>query len=219
VRRAFELAIDRGALLQVVYNGMFPPTAQAVSPSSPYYVESVSPPTRDPARARALLRDAKVPMPFPLELTVPNSPDILQVAEVIQSMAAEAGFDVKIRAMEAASALDAMIAGNFEAGFQYWSGRPDPDGNLYTFLHTGGPFNEGHYTSPVIDALLDEGRAVPEIAARRTVYQKLWAQETQDLPVIYLWSWRNIAGMTVRVGGFVPVPDGLIRLQGLTLSD
>ncbi|MBN8873245.1 MAG: ABC transporter substrate-binding protein [Rhodospirillales bacterium] len=219
VRHAFELSLDRTALLQVVYDGMYPATAQAVPPTSPYYVASVRPPARDVARARALLKEAGVPTPFPLELLVPNSPDMLQVAEVIQSMAAEAGFAVKIRAMEAGSALDAMIAGNFEAGFLYWSGRPDPDGNLYSFLHTGGPFNEGHYSSPVVDSLLDAGRGTAGVEARRAIYEKMWAQETQDLAVTYLWSWRNIVGMSARVRGFVPIPDGLIRLQGVSLAE
>jgi peptide/nickel transport system substrate-binding protein len=159
VRHAFELAIDRGAMLQVVYSGMFPATAQPIPKNSPYHVEEVQPPVRDLAKAKALLKEAGVATPFPLELIVPNSPDQLQVAEVLQSMAAEAGFDVKIRALEAGASLDAMINGDFDAGFLYWSGRPDADGNMYSFLHTGGPFNEGHYSNPLVDKLLDEARA------------------------------------------------------------
>jgi peptide/nickel transport system substrate-binding protein len=219
VRHAFELSIDRTAMLQVVYNGMFPATAQPIPAASPFYVPSVQPPARDVAKAKALLKEAGVQIPYPLELLVPNAPDALQVAEVLQSMAAEAGFDVKIRAMEAGSALDAMVSGNFEAGFLYWSGRPDADGNMYSFLHTGGPFNEGHYSNPVVDKLLDDGRAASDPAARRDIYAKLWAQETKDLAVTYLWGWRNIAGMSVKVTGFRPIPDGLIRFQGLGFSN
>ena len=37
VRQAFDLAIDRQALVNVVYNGMFAPTVQAVPASSPFY--------------------------------------------------------------------------------------------------------------------------------------------------------------------------------------
>src|SRR5581483_7251914 len=43
VRKAFKLAIDPAALTQVVYNGVFTPLAQAVPPSSPFYVPSVKP--------------------------------------------------------------------------------------------------------------------------------------------------------------------------------
>src|SRR5215472_16731939 len=37
VRQAFELAIDRQALIQVVYSGMYTPTVEANPPSSPFF--------------------------------------------------------------------------------------------------------------------------------------------------------------------------------------
>ncbi len=87
VREAFELAIDRGTINQVVYNGMFTPTMQAVPPSSPFHVKALTPPARDVARARALLREAGVQTPVRVTLTVPNNPELRQVGEVIQAMA------------------------------------------------------------------------------------------------------------------------------------
>jgi peptide/nickel transport system substrate-binding protein len=59
---------------------------------------------------------------------------------------------------------------------------------------------------------------VPEVAGRKALYAKLWEQERKDLPIIYLYSWENIVGMSAKVQGFRPVPDGLIRLQGLSLA-
>ena len=130
VRQAFDLSIDRGALMQVVFNGMFPPTAQAVPPESPFYDPAVKPVTRDVEKAKALLKQAGVKLPVPVELIAPNSPDTRQMAEVIQSMAAETGFDVKITAMEFASSLDNAQQGGFQSYLLAWSGRIDPDGNL-----------------------------------------------------------------------------------------
>ncbi len=218
VRRAFELALDRNALNQVVYNGLFTPTAQANSPSSPYYVAAVVPPPRDVPAAKALLKQAGVTLPVPVTITVPNSPDIQQAAEVIQSMAAEAGFSVKLKVMEFASSLQAGYAGNFQAYMIGWSGRVDPDGNMYSFLHTGGPFNYGHYSNPAVDKLLDEARIPTDIAARRGIYAQVWTQERIDMPLIYLWMQKNIVGMKKGVQGFVQVPDGLIRLRGVSLT-
>jgi peptide/nickel transport system substrate-binding protein len=115
VRRAFELSIDRTALIQVVYNGLFVPTAQANPPSSPMFVNYVEPPERDIAKAKELLKRAGVSLPVPITLTVTNSPDIQQAAEVIQSMTKEAGFDVKLKTMEFASSLQAAYSGDFQA--------------------------------------------------------------------------------------------------------
>ncbi len=215
VRQAFEAAVDRAAANQVVYNGLFSITAQANSESSPMHVPAVAPPPRDLARARDLLRQAGVTLPVPVTLTLPNSPDVQQAAEVIQAMAAEAGFDVKLQVMEFASALQAGYAGRFQAFMIGWSGRSDADGNTWQQLHTGGTFNYGRWSSPQADALLDEARTVSDPSARRTLYARLWAVEREELPLMYLWIARNIVGMKRDLQGFVQVPDGLIRLRGL----
>lgn len=218
VRKAFELAIDRTALIDVVFNGVYPASAQAIPLTSPFHVASLTPPARDVAKAKALLREAGVTTPLTVNVSVVNSPDSVQVAEVIQSMAAEAGFDVKINAMEARALLNSEIQGDFEAAIGYWSGRIDPDGNMYTFLHTGGPLNEGHYSNPTLDSLLDQARQVADVPARVGIYEKIWALEAQNLPITYLWTWKNIAGMSAKLQGFVPIPDGLIRVQDLRFA-
>ena len=218
VRRAFELSLDRDALVQVVYAGMYTPTAQAVPSESPFFVPEVKPPARDVAKAKALLREAGYTGPVPVALTVPNNPDIRQAAEVIQSMAAEAGFDVKLTVMEFASSLQAETRGDFEAYMLAWSGRVDADGNLYSFIRTGGALNNQKYSNPKVDELLDKARAVPDVGQRRAIYADMWKLMQQDLPILYLWTQRNIVGMSVKVNGFRPVSDGMIRLQGVTLA-
>jgi peptide/nickel transport system substrate-binding protein len=217
VRKAFELSLDRDALNQVVYNGMYVPTAQAVPPASPFYDAALKPPARDVAKAKALLAAAGVKLPVQVNLITPNSPDIEQVAQMIQAMTAETGFDVKIVTMEFASSIQNAQAGNFEAYLLAWSGRLDEDGNTYNFLHTGG-MDYGRYENKQVDDLLDEARTVTDIAQRRAIYAKMWDIVSTDLPIIYLWNPRNIVGMSRRISGFRPVPDGLIRLQGLTMA-
>ncbi len=218
VRHAFELAIDRAALIQVVYDSLYTPTVQANPPSSPYYFADIQPPARDVAAAKALLKQAGVTLPVSVTLTGPNNPDLQQVDEVIQSMAAEAGFDVKLQSLEFASSLQAGYRGDFNTYNIGWSGRIDPDGNLWPFLHTTGTFNYGHYDSPAMDDLLDRARLTPDVAARKALYRQAVELERHDLPLIYLWSPKNVVGMRQQVMGFTQVPDGLIRLQGVTLA-
>jgi peptide/nickel transport system substrate-binding protein len=218
VRRAFELAIDREAVVQVVYNGLFKPTAQAVPPDSPFYIAAIKPPGRDVARARALLKEAGVTTPLAVELTVANEPEQRQVGEVIQSMVKEAGFEVRLNAMEFASSLQAATRGDFQAYLVGWSGRVDADGNLWSFIHTGAAQNDAKYSNPQVDALLDEARRLPDLAQRRALYEKMWALVHQDLPILYLWHRKNIVGMNAKLSGFVAVPDGMIRLQGVRMA-
>jgi peptide/nickel transport system substrate-binding protein len=218
VRQAFELSIDRDALVQVVFNNMNTPTAQANPSSSAYYVESLKPPARDVEKAKALLAQAGVKTPVPVVLTITNETDIQQASEVIQSMAREAGFDVKIRSMEFASSLQAAYAGDFEAYLIGWSGRADPDGNMWQMLHGSGTFNYGHYQNPDVDKALDDARTVSAVDQRRALYAKVWERERDDLPLIYLWAPANIVGLKASIIGFRQVPDGLIRLQGMAFQ-
>jgi len=85
VRQALSLSIDREALNQVVFEGLFEPTAQPFPSSSPYYDKSFPPPKRDVAKAKALLKESGVEK-FSFETQVANSPVDQQVAQSFQAM-------------------------------------------------------------------------------------------------------------------------------------
>jgi peptide/nickel transport system substrate-binding protein len=215
VRHAFELALDRDALSQVIFAGMYQPNAQATSPLSPLYVEELAPPKRDVPRARALLKDAGVATPYPVPLIVYNTPQSVQTGEVIQAMAAEAGFAVRVEAMEFGAALAAVQRGDYVMTLGGWSGLLDTDSNSWSFLHTGGALNRAGYSNPEVDALLDQARATNDIGQRRAAYEGVWQKVHNDLPVIYLWTPRNIVGLSNRISGFTLLADGLLRLQDM----
>jgi peptide/nickel transport system substrate-binding protein len=217
VRAALDASIDRTALINVVFNGMFAPNAQPVPPNSPFYDEALTPPPRDLAKAKALLRQAGVTPPITIELLTPNQPDTRQAAEVIQSMAAEAGFEIRILAMEMTAAGQVQQRGDYQAYLNGWSGRVDADGNTFQFLHTGQGNNFTGYSNPIVDRLLEQGRAMTDVGERRVVYQQVWEALRRDLPITYLYSPRNVVAMTAKLLGFRPVPDGLIRIQGLEM--
>jgi peptide/nickel transport system substrate-binding protein len=218
LRQAFDAAIDRQALNEVVYNGMYLPTIQAVTPSSPSYVPGFEAPPRDIAKAIALVKQSGVPTPIEVTMNVPNTSDNAQMAEVIQSMVHDAGFDLKINLIEFASSLAAATQGDFESFLIPWSGRADADGNLYVFLHSGAGQNDGRYANPIVDAALDSARTLTDPAARRAQYGKMLEQERKDLPIIYLFHQVNVVGLSAKITGFRPVPDGMIRLQGLSVT-
>lgn len=219
VRAAFELSLDRTAINQVVYQGMYTPTRQPVPPASAFHIASLQPEPRNVERAQALLREAGVTTPVPVELTVPNNPDLRQVGEVIQAMAREAGFDVRLRAMEFASALQGAVRGEFETFLLGWSGRTDPDGNIFAFIHSTGGQNDGRYKNPEVDRLLEEARAEQDVERRKSLYeQAMDIALVQDRMRIYLWHRKNIMIHSARLQGYRPIPDGMIRLQDMRLQ-
>ena len=219
VREAFDLAIDRAALNQVVFNGIYSITAQPVPPASTYHARDLPPPGRDIARARALMAEAGVTTPLRVELLVPNNPELRQVGEVIQAMVREAGFDLRILAMEFASTLQVSTRGDFEAYLTAWSGRVDPDGNTWSFIHSTGPNNSGGYNSEEVDRLLSEARVELDLDRRRALYARIFRiAGSQDRARIWLWHRQNSVAYVARLQGHQNVPDGMIRVHGLRLN-
>ena len=90
-------------------------------------------------------------------------------------MAAEAGFDLKIRVTEVATSLKQAEDGEFQLYMITWSGRIDPDGNSVIYQMCGAPQNMGQYCNKEVDALAPGGAAVTDLAARKAIYEKIAA--------------------------------------------
>jgi peptide/nickel transport system substrate-binding protein len=218
VRQALDYAIDRDALNQVVFNGEFVPGNQWVSPENPYYQNAFPVGKRDLAKAKALLKDAGVTTPFDVDFMVSKGAETQAVAEVIQAMAAEAGIMMKIRVTEFATSLKAAEAGDYQAYLLAWSGRSDPDGNLYSFYKCKAPLNYPGFCNPDADRLLDESRVPPDAPQRKSIYEKLTKIILENHPIIYLYHPRVLIAHTDRLEGYRQMPDGLVRVTGLTLK-
>src|SRR4029077_2999362 len=174
VREALELSIDRDALNQVVFSGEFQPGNQWVAPSTPYYIKEVPIPGRDVTKAKALLAAASAPNPV-VELNAVNNPEALQAAQVIQAMAKERGFDIRIKRTEFSSSLALASKGDFEAYLIGWSGRTDPDGNIYNFVSCKAPpaLNTSRYCVQDVDRELGAARESETRAQRLPHYRSV----------------------------------------------
>jgi peptide/nickel transport system substrate-binding protein len=217
IREAIELAIDRDILNQVVFNGEFTPGNQPVAPNNPFYAKTVPIPKRDVARAKELLKAAGQPN-FSFEMQVPNDTQQQQVAQVIQGMLREVGIDMKILSIEFATALQNQTKRNYQASLIGWSGRPDPDGNIHIFLKHGAPLNETDYNNPEVDKLLDAARLTYDVAKRQELYTKAAEIYLKDRPIMYLYHQKWLFVHSAKLAGFKPLPDAMIRLEGVKLQ-
>ena len=218
VRQALDLAIDREAINQVVFNGEFTPGNQWVNPQHPYYQKAFPVRSRDLAKAKALLKEAGITGPISVDFMVPKETEREAVAQVIQSMAAEAGFDLRIRITEFATSLKQAEAGEYQAMLLDWSGRIDPDGNSYIFHKSKAPQNYSAYSNPDVDKALDDGRLVSDMAARKAIYEKMTKQILEDEPIIYLYHRNVLIAHTTKLEGYTQLPDGMVRVVGLKLK-
>ncbi len=218
VRQAFELSIDRDAINQVVFNGLQRTDNQWVSQANPYHQAKFPVQKRDVAKARALIKEAGVATPITVDFMVPNNPESRAVAEVMQSMAAETGFDLKIRVTEFATSLNEAEKGNFQLYFLAWSGRTDPDGNIFSFASCKGPLNYGKFCDPKVDELLNQARSTTGQAERKAIYEQAAAEILPRGGVIYLYHRTLLFAQSAKLDGYKVMPDGLIRVTDLKLK-
>jgi peptide/nickel transport system substrate-binding protein len=217
VRQAFELAIDRKAINDVVFAGTHPPAWQAHPPASPYFNKELPEPTRDVEKAKQLLKEAGAET-VQVELSHANNNINRQVNEVIQSMVSEAGFQVTLAPAEFAAMLDQNQAGNFQASQFGWSGRADPDGNIYSQVTCEGGLNDGRYCNKEVDRILTEARQTTDVEARKALYAKADQMLKDELPIIYLYYQPWIYAHQKAVTGFKAYPDGMMRLKGVKIE-
>ena len=214
VREAFELALDRDGIVQVVMDGEADPGNQWVAQTNPYYAKNVPIPARNLARAKELLKEAGVPNPS-FTLMTPTTADAQRIAQVVQAMAREAGFDVKILSTEFATSLDLADKGQFDAYVLAWSGRADPDGNIYSFDACKQPLNYAGYCKPEVDDLLKRSRTTGDIAERKKLFDEVAAIVLKDRPIVYLYHRHWLWAYTSKLTGLRAIPDGLVRVQDL----
>ncbi|GMU70537.1 MAG: ABC transporter substrate-binding protein [Burkholderiales bacterium] len=217
VREAFELALDREGIVQVVMEGQATVGNQWVAPDNPFYAKNVPVPKRDVAKAKALLAAAGIPNPK-VELMTATTSDAQKIAQVVQAMVKEAGFDVSIRSTEFATSLNLADKGQFDAYILAWSGRADPDGNIYSFDACKQPLNYAGYCKSEVDALLNQSRTTSDVASRRKTYGEIASIVLVDRPIVYLYHRHWLWAYTNRLSGLRTVPDGLVRLQGLKFN-
>lgn len=213
VRQAFEYAIDRAGLVKVIFNNLNTVACSPIAPASEFSSDAAQKCTaHDPEKSKALLKEAGVQTPFPIEMITSNNPDSLRLAQALQSMVKEGGFDLQIKPVEYASLLDQQDRGDFTLLQLGWSGRIDPDANITNFVGTGGSQNVAGFSDPQIDELLAKARVTQDVGQRRDLYAQVVDRLHQTDPLIYLYRQRNLTGVSNTVKGVQVFPDGVVRL-------
>ena len=215
VREAFDLSIDREALNKVVWDGQYTPGCTPISPVSPFHDKSRKCPARDVAKAKKLLADAGLAGGYSFEMVIVNNPQQRRVGEVIQGMVKEAGFNISLRPSEFASALKDNDAGKHQAFLIGWSGRVDPDANIFQFQTCGATLNTTQSCDEGVDAILNRAREVTDLTQRTSLYRQAVDKFAFDRRnVLYLYHLNYIVAYPKSLKGYKAVPDGLIRIKG-----
>jgi peptide/nickel transport system substrate-binding protein len=213
VRQALEYAIDRKGLVKAVFNDKYDVACTPISPTTQYSSPAAQKCRQhDPAKAKQLLEQAGVQTPYKITMLETNTPESLRLAQALQAMVKDGGFDLKIQPVEFTSLLDQQDAGDFDLLQLGWSGRVDPDQNITNFVGTGGSLNVSGYSNPALDKLLAQARETNDLAQRRKLYGEVVGKLQQDDALIYLYRQANLTGVSDKVKGVQVFPDGVVRV-------
>jgi peptide/nickel transport system substrate-binding protein len=216
VRRAINYAIDKQEIIDGVYLGLGINIASPYKPGTRWSNPTLTPYPYDPAKARALLKEAgftdsngdgileRDGKPFSFEIITNQNKEREKSAVLIQRRLKEVGIDVQIRAIEWASFISRFIkTGDFDVVVLGWGLGLDPD--QYNIWHSSqqapGQFNFIGYNNPKIDKLLEQGRLELNPDKRMDIYHQFAATLLEDCPIIYLSAGYGLTAIHKRVKG------------------
>lgn len=214
LRQAVAATIDRAAIAKAIFYDTVDPAAGPFPPGTPAYSSAIK--VAQPNIPLAKSRLGGKPLTFTL-LTSPGSVTT-QLAQLYQAMFAQAGINAKIELVEFGTLLDRADKRNYDALMLGWSGRPDPDGNIYDFFTTGGTNNQAGYSNPAVDSLLAKARAQNAMSARVATYNVALGTILSDSPYTFVYFQKNLVGTSAGLTGLKPIPDGILRFADVDLK-
>ncbi len=221
VRHALNYAVDKESLVKNIYSGYAVPLSK--SPVSPFlwgYSAVGDYYKYDPARAKALLKEAGVKSGTKLVMWIPDGRYVQdrQVGEAVAGYLREVGFDVQIQKMEWATYIGRVVQkpdpiAPYDLVMLAWSvGTQDADWGLGgTFLSTNAPpkaFNLAFYKSDAVDNALMAGRQTTDSAKRIEAYRVAQKQIMEDAPWIFLVAYKFIGAAKRELQGAYVIPFG-----------
>ncbi|MEO6456676.1 MAG: peptide ABC transporter substrate-binding protein [Chloroflexia bacterium] len=213
VREAFSLAIDRQRYLDVVQRGIGVPAHGLYPPALPGYKHGQKSPDFDPALAKQRLSESrygsadKLP---PIIFTAGGfgSDTGAALSALVDMWRTTLGVNIEIENIEPDNYLDEIYAGRHgQLFFSGWcADYPDPENFADALFHSKAQQNEGHYSNPTLDALLEKARIERDVTKRIDMYQQAEQIIIADVPAIFLNHDLAFTLVKPRIKGYVFSP-------------
>jgi len=228
VRRAINLAIDKAAIIQAVYQGAGVIAKNPIPPTLWSYNDAIRDYPYDPDEAQRLLVEAGHAQGFDADLwympvSRPYNPDGKRMAEMIADDLGKVGIRLNLVTDEWSAYRTALQAGKPSLALYGWTGdNGDPDNFLDVLLgctsaRPGGN-NIAKWCNKDFDALVIKAKVVADRAQREALYrdaQVIFKREAPWVPIAH-----SIVFMATRkeVSGFKMDPLGRQPFDGVDLA-
>lgn len=186
IRQALNLAINRQAICETVFQGLAVPADNVIPPKIEGYQKGAwKYCTYDPDRARALLKEVGHESDLKFTLTVNEGADQKQVAELIQADLAQVGVTISVQQVEYSAMNQMLNDGSFEICRAGWGADyPVMDNFLYPLFFTGLGDNYARYSNKDYDERLEKARKTVDKTERIKEMQACNEIVAEDCPVL-----------------------------------
>lgn len=224
VRKALSLLVNREVITkQLLGTGEVPAfsfTPEITSGSKPlvHDWQRMTQKERD-AEAAKLIKEAGFGPKNPLRVKFLYNTNEAhkKIALAVESMWRRAGISIELINQEWKTYLDTKRAGNFDVVRAGWVGDYNEPSTMMDMFTTTHGNNDGKYSNPKYDELLDKVKVVPDEEGRAMIYQEAEKILATDFPAAFIYQYSNRYLIKPYVRGYGNNPDGRILTKDLYL--
>jgi peptide/nickel transport system substrate-binding protein len=195
VRQAIAYAIDRKAIVDGAMTGLGTPIGSHMTPNDPGYIDLTGMYPHDPAKSKALLKEAGVTTPLDLSLILPPPPYARQGGEIVAAELAEVGINAKIQDVEWAQWLSGVYK-DHNYDLTIISHVEPLDIGIYA-----NPNYYFQYDSPALKAIYGKVATAPNLDAYKAALGEAQKQLSADSVNAFLFQLPNVTVASAAVQG------------------
>ena len=229
VRKALNMAINKTAILDAVYQGTGQMAKNPIPPTMWSYNDAVVDDAYDPEAAKKMLDEAGVSglsmKVWAMPVQRPYMPNAQRAAELIQADFAAVGVTVEIVSYEWGEYLKKSTEkGRDGAVILGWTGdNGDPDNFMGVLLGCAGAVdggsNRAQWCDPAFDELIQKAKVAAEPADRTALYEQAQVIFKEQAPWATLGHSTVTMPMSTKVSGYVMDPLGSHDFRGVDIAE
>ena len=226
VRQALDMAVNKKAIINAVYQGAGQLAVNAMPPTQWSYDTTIKDAKYDPEKAKALLKEAGIKEGTEITLWAmpvqrPYNPNAKLMAEMLQSDWKKIGINARIVSYEWGEYIKRAKNGENGAMLIGWSGdNGDPDnwlGTLFGCDALNGN-NFAKWCDKPYDTIIKQAKSTPDQAKRTELYKQAQHLLKDAVPMTPIAHSTVYQPMSTKVQDFKISPFGLNSFYGVSVK-
>ncbi|RJE79709.1 ABC transporter substrate-binding protein [Paracoccus sp. JM45] len=229
VRKALNMAINKEAIVQAVFQGAAEPAKNPIPPTMWSYNDAIQDDPYDPEASKAMLEEEGVTdlsmKIWAMPVQRPYMPNARRTAELMQEDLSKVGVNAEIVSYEWGEYLSkSMEPGRDGAVLLGWTGdNGDPDNFLSVLLSCDsagdGGANRAFWCNEEFSQLLQDAKVTSDQAERTAIYEQAQEVFKDQAPWFTIAHSTQYVPMSNKVSGFVMSPLGDFTFETVDLAE